>query len=179
MQELKRTHGQRTSLQSAKEPDRVNIVAGLMFSTSLTINHLISMSHYNWKALKKENCTPPPLQYMYMGRCTECHRKYKIGPVVYLVQILEEILTQTVCSLPLVVEEVPTNQWKISWSSRKMFLLLSVKLYLRTKVLHGCCTCKPVFITLRLYTNLTLPVIEVRATKSLTPKALCSAIIKL
>ena len=31
-------------------------------------------------------------------------------------------------------------------------------IYLRTKVLHGCC--KPVFITLRLYTNLTLPVIE-------------------
>ena len=31
-------------------------------------------------------------------------------------------------------------------------------MYLRTKFLHGCC--KPVAITLRLYTNLTLPVIE-------------------
>ena len=35
-----------------------------------------SMSHHTWKALKKENCTPSPTQYM--GRCTECHRKYKI-----------------------------------------------------------------------------------------------------
>ena len=32
------------------------------------------------------------------------------------------------------------------------------KVYLRIKVLHGCC--KPVYITLRLYTNLTLPVTE-------------------
>ena len=31
-------------------------------------------------------------------------------------------------------------------------------IYLRTQVLHGCC--KPVFLTLRLYTNLTLPVVE-------------------
>ena len=31
-------------------------------------------------------------------------------------------------------------------------------IYVWTKVLHGCC--KPVFITLRFYTNLTLPVIE-------------------
>ena len=93
----------------------------------------------------------------------------------------------------------------------------NIYMYLRTKVLRGCC--KPVFITLRLYTNLTLPVIDfpfdkeissdkilektfthydvnvnrydlsinvnadvicqVRATKCLTAKVLCSAIIKL
>ena len=70
-----------------------------------------SMFHYTWKALKKENCTPPPTQYMGTQNVTE---NTKFGPVVYPVQILKEFLTQTGCSLPLVVKDAPTNQWKIS-----------------------------------------------------------------
>ena len=48
----------------------------------------------------------------------------------------------------------------------KAVIKFSVVICLRTKVLHGCC--KPAFITLGLYTNLTLPVTELFFHKELS-----------
>ena len=52
---------------------------------------------------------------------------------------------------------VPLKLFEFNLAYMLNFMSLTL-VYLRTKVLHGCC--KPVFINLRQYTNLTLPVIE-------------------
>ena len=62
------------------------------------------MSHYTWKALKD---APNPNALKDAQNDIE---NPEFSPVVYSMQILKGILTQTISSLPLIVEEAPTNQ---------------------------------------------------------------------
>ena len=112
------------TIRQRARPDKY--CCGLMFSTCLTINHLICRSHYTWKALKKENCTPSPTQYM--ERCTECHRKYKIWSCGLSCADFERI-SQSDWVFPSSGSERSTNKPMENQLIRqkKMFLLLSVK----------------------------------------------------